>query len=136
MRPKRNSRPGKKQARQYRGRLEAIKLTGDRQRPSRGVHTFIVDDLGEKGYVTTVREEPFVESALSGVGDTLRIRRFLRGKSNAPNWRFKAKTASKDRWIESQLILISHNRLAQYWVGFEHISYFERVNIDDFLIPN
>lgn len=31
--------------------------------------------------------------------------------------------------------MISHDRLAQYWVGFGHISFYERVNIDDFLSP-
>lgn len=40
-----------------------------------------------------------------------------------------------DKYIESQLLLISHNRLAQYWVGFGHISFFERVNIDNLLAP-
>lgn len=37
--------------------------------------------------------------------------------------------------MESQLILISHNRLAQFWVDFGHISFFERVDIDSFLKP-
>lgn len=41
-----------------------------------------------------------------------------------------------DRYIKSQLLLISENRLAQYWVGFGHISFFERVDIDKFLVPN
>jgi hypothetical protein len=40
-----------------------------------------------------------------------------------------------DKYIEGQLILISHNRLAQYWVGFGHISFYERVDIDNFLSP-
>ena len=35
--------------------------------------------------------------------------------------------------MESQLILISHNRLAQYWVDFGHISFFGRVDIDSLL---
>lgn len=30
---------------------------------------------------------------------------------------------------------MSHNRLAQYWVGFGHINYYERVDIDKFLSP-
>lgn len=32
-------------------------------------------------------------------------------------------------------MLVSHDRLAQYWVGFGHISFFERVNIDEFVAP-
>jgi hypothetical protein len=31
--------------------------------------------------------------------------------------------------------MISHDRLAQYWVGFGHISFYERVDIDKFLSP-
>lgn len=38
-----------------------------------------------------------------------------------------------DRYIESQLIFVSHDRLAQHWVGFGHINYFQRVGIDEFL---
>ena len=40
-----------------------------------------------------------------------------------------------DKYIEGQLIMISHNKLAQYWVGFGHISFYERVDIDKFLSP-
>jgi hypothetical protein len=42
-------------------------------------------------------------------------------------WRFT------DKYIDAQLILTSHDRLAQYWFGMGHISFFERVNIDDFI---
>ena len=40
-----------------------------------------------------------------------------------------------DRYMECQLFLISHDRLAQYWLDFEHVSYFQRVDIDSFLAP-
>jgi hypothetical protein len=40
-----------------------------------------------------------------------------------------------DTYIESQLIMISPDRLAQFWVGFGHISFFERVRIDEFTSP-
>lgn len=35
------------------------------------------------------------------------------------------------KYIETQLIMISHDILAQYWEPFGHISFFRRVNIDD-----
>lgn len=38
--------------------------------------------------------------------------------------------------MESQLLLISPNRLAQYWFSFGHISFFERVDLDKFLVPS
>jgi hypothetical protein len=40
-----------------------------------------------------------------------------------------------DAYINSQLIMISPDKLAQFWVGFGHISYFERVRIDEFTSP-
>jgi hypothetical protein len=46
-----------------------------------------------------------------------------------------AKLMRIDKYIESQLIMISPDRLAQYWVGFGHISFYQRVNIDAFLSP-
>lgn len=42
----------------YRGRLEAIKLTGDPNVP-RGEYMFVVEDLGPAGFVRTIQEPPF-----------------------------------------------------------------------------
>lgn len=38
-----------------------------------------------------------------------------------------------DEYTPSQLILISPDRLAQYWEGFGHISFYQRANIEDLL---
>ncbi|KAI1088630.1 hypothetical protein F5B19DRAFT_412752 [Rostrohypoxylon terebratum] len=101
----------------YRGRLEAIKLTGDTNVP-RGEYTFVADDLGEEGFIKTAHGPPFEGS------------RVVKSKGHIAHMGFY-----NDRYIESQLLLLSHNRLAQYWVGFGHISFFERVDIDQFLVP-
>ncbi|TDZ28268.1 hypothetical protein CTRI78_v012073 [Colletotrichum trifolii] len=104
-------------ARVYRGRLEAIKLTGDPNVP-RGEYTFVADDLGEAGFVGVAQEPPFQGT------------RVVKSRGHVAGTGFR-----DDKYIESQLMLISHSRLAQYWLTFGHISYFERVNIDNFLAP-
>ncbi|KAK7738556.1 hypothetical protein SLS53_006076 [Cytospora paraplurivora] len=108
----------KADARKYRGRLEAIKLTGDPNVP-RGECTFVAHDLGDQGYVTTLKEQPFkgarvVESNMHIAEDGF----------------------EDDMYIDSQLLLISEDRLAQYWISEGHIAFFERVDIDKFLMPN
>jgi len=48
----------KREARIYRGRVEAIKLTGDPNIP-RGECTWYAADIGDAGFLRTADEEPF-----------------------------------------------------------------------------
>ena len=120
----------------YRGRLEAVKLTGDPNVP-RGEYTFIADDiLTNRGFIRTATEEPFrgarIVHSRGQIGERMfQNRRFIfsGGKAKA--------NIGLDKYIATQLILISHDRLAQYWIDdeFGHISLYERVDIERFLDP-
>ncbi|KAI0389608.1 hypothetical protein F5Y17DRAFT_112848 [Xylariaceae sp. FL0594] len=101
----------------YRGRLEAIKLTGDPNVP-RGEFTFVVEDLGPKGLARIGQQPPFQGA------------RMVKSQGHVAGIGF-----AHDKYIDSQLILISPNRLAQYWVDLGHISFLERVDIHQFLVP-
>lgn len=35
-----------------------------------------------------------------------------------------------DEFIPSQLIMVNHDLLAQYWLPFSHISYYQRIDLD------
>ncbi|CZS97600.1 uncharacterized protein RAG0_06592 [Rhynchosporium agropyri] len=105
----------KKAARINRGSLEAIKLTGDPNIP-RGEDTFIADDISDTNCVRISTEDKFKGARIVN----------SRGHIAARGFR-------NDKYIESQLIMISYNKLAQYWVGFGHISFYQRVDIDSFL---
>lgn len=100
------------------GRLEAIKLTGDTNIPL-GKYSFIAPDIGNEGLIRVADEHPFQGSPVVRSAGHIAERGF-----------------SDDRYTPSQLILISHNRLAQYWQSFRHISYYERVNLDSLLPLN
>ncbi|KAF8852822.1 hypothetical protein BDZ45DRAFT_749210 [Acephala macrosclerotiorum] len=108
----------KRDERIYRGSLEAIKLTGDPNVP-RGEYTFVSDDISKAGFVRTATESRFKGA------------RIVKSRGH-----IAARMFRNDKYIESQLIMVSHDRLAQYWVGFGHISFYERVNIDNFLNPS
>lgn len=42
-------------------------------------------------------------------------------------------TLQTDEFITSQLIMISHDRLAQYWEPFGHVSFYQRVDVEALL---
>ncbi|QSZ35133.1 hypothetical protein DSL72_007998 [Monilinia vaccinii-corymbosi] len=106
----------KKHARIYQGSLRAVKLTGDPNVP-RGEITWIADDIGEKGFVR------FGEKTWPGA-------RIVKSLGQIANVGFQ-----NPKYIETQLIMISHDLLAQYWEPFGHISFFRRVHIDEFIKP-
>ena len=115
-----------------RGRLEAIKLTGDVNVP-RGEYTWIAKDIGPRGFIRTADEQMFkgarVVSSLgmSRVEGKVNIAKHMiqvilpteisemvrhHGGSNfVPHANDRT-----DRYVESQLIMIDFDTLAQYWV--------------------
>ncbi|KAH6645387.1 hypothetical protein BKA67DRAFT_595757 [Truncatella angustata] len=101
----------------YTGSIEAVKLTGDMNVP-RGEYTFIAPDLGDGGLVCIEEESPFAGC------------RVVRSRGHIAGDGFV-----NDTYMPSQLILVSYDRLAQFWMGFRHVSYYQRVNIDRFLVP-
>ncbi|KAF2755109.1 hypothetical protein EJ05DRAFT_503420 [Pseudovirgaria hyperparasitica] len=99
----------------YTGRLEAVKITGDIN-VQRGEYTFIAPDIGDEGLIRIATEELF-EGA-----------RVLKSVGHIASHGYR-----DDEYITSQLILVSENRIAQYWEDFGHISYYQRVDIDEFI---
>ncbi|KAI9682083.1 MAG: hypothetical protein M1817_000137 [Caeruleum heppii] len=99
----------------YSGSLAAIKLTGDPNVP-RGQFTFVSPDIGPEGMVRIAEEEPFRGARVVNSKGHIALRGFV-----------------DDSYLETQLILVSADRLAHYWMDFGHISYYHRVDIDAIL---
>ncbi|KAL1966358.1 hypothetical protein VTN77DRAFT_4500 [Rasamsonia byssochlamydoides] len=97
------------------GRLEGIKLTGDPNVP-RGEISFVAEDIGPDGLIRVAEEKNF------------RGARIVRSKGHIASRNFR-----HDQFIDAQLILISHDCIAQFWEAMNHISFFRRVDIDKLL---
>lgn len=69
----------RREAQVYRGRLEAIKLTGDPNIP-RGEYTFISPDIGEGGLVRIAKEDQFKGARIVRSRGQLANRNFINRK--------------------------------------------------------
>ncbi|KAJ3486482.1 hypothetical protein NLG97_g6606 [Lecanicillium saksenae] len=83
---------------------------------SPGEYSFVVDDLGPHGHVGDATDEPFAGACI------------VKSKGHVVAAGFH-----RNEIIESQLLLLSYDRLAQFWVGFGHVGFFERVHVDEFI---
>ena len=100
----------------------------------RGEHTFVADDIGAAGFIRVAQEAPFQGARVVKCRGHVAARGFREGE--LPSTLYKTPITyieSSDEFVPSQLLMISHDKLAQYWLPFGHISFYERVNIDQLL---
>lgn len=106
----------------YYGRLEAIKLTGDSRVP-RGEYLWVAPDIGSKGLIRIGHEQllkgtRIVRSLghLAATPDFQDFRDYRRGKSFV-RWRysFSLTLTPADRYVPTELMMISHGHLGMYW---------------------
>jgi hypothetical protein len=130
-----SSNPNKRQVEDdegiYRGRIEAVKLTGDPNIP-RGEYTFIAPDIGPNGLIRVASEDLFKGARIVKSVGHIAARGFRDGKTSTIICASSTHRYTDD-YMASQLILISHDKLAQYWETFGHVSFYQRVNIDELI---
>lgn len=116
------------------GRLEAIKLTGDPNIP-RGEFTWLAPDIGPAGFLRIADEETFRGARVVRSAGHVAHRYFRNGRcqTSLKGVLLVTDKAITDMYTASQLIMISHDALAQYWEEYNHISYYKRVDLDSLM---
>jgi hypothetical protein len=109
--------------------LLAVKLTGDSNVP-RWKYSFMVPDLFDTGLLRVAGEEEFRGAPVIRSWLHVAAQNFEYGKWYNLWCNDKVLTPPIDTYVPSQLILISHDRLAQYWEGGGCIKYYRRVDIE------
>lgn len=127
----------RREARMYRGRIEAVKLTGDPNVP-RGEYTFIADDIGPAGFVRVADEGEFEGARVVRSRGQVAEDGFINSKLRKSSFVLPVTNNLRKigQFIDTQLFLISPDKMAQYWIEFRNINFFERVRIDDLLRPS
>lgn len=135
----------------YKGRLEAIKLTGDPNVP-RGEPTWFVQDLGTHGFVGYTRDPVFSAKPVHNTPfDSSSSNTSQDGATGEPTWQQQQAEEEEpkrivrsvghvahtgfigDGYLPNCLVLISGDRLAQYWETFGFMSFYQRIGLDEFM---
>jgi len=127
----------------YKGRLEAIKLTGDPNIP-RGEPTWFVQDLGSRGFVGYTKDPVFsanhTQNTANNKDDNDDNTRGEEGEEEEEPKRIVRSVGHVahtgfigDGYLPNCLVLISGDRLAQYWETFGFMSFYQRVDLDGFM---